>query len=60
MRGLDLFSEKSIGHHYSIAIRNKLAKILSPAVSKPAPVRAKRKTVPKRRPAAQPARQRAG
>jgi hypothetical protein len=31
MRGLDLFSEKSIGHYFSIALRNKLAAILEPA-----------------------------
>jgi hypothetical protein len=56
MRGLDLFSEKSIGHYYSIAIRNKLWAILEPSVSKPAPVRAKRKPrngPAKRRPADQ-------
>ena len=33
MRGLDLFSEQSIGHYYSIAIRNKLSAILEPADS---------------------------
>jgi hypothetical protein len=43
MRGLDLFSEKSIGHYYSIAIRNKLAAILEPVVPMPAPLQAKRK-----------------
>jgi hypothetical protein len=36
MRSLDLFSEKSIGHYYSVAIRNKLAAILEPAAVKPA------------------------
>ncbi len=59
MRGLDLFSENSIGHYYSIALRNKLSAILEPLVSKPARVRAKRKprTGPaKRRPAEQLAR----
>jgi hypothetical protein len=59
MRGLDLFSEQSLGHYYAIAIRNKLAAILEPEVSKPAPVRAKRKprtARPKRRPADQLAR----
>jgi len=29
--GLDIFSEKSLGHHYSIAIRNKVAAILARA-----------------------------
>jgi hypothetical protein len=44
MRGLDLFSEKSIGHYYGIALRNKLAKILKPsALTKPIKV----KPVPK-------------
>jgi hypothetical protein len=31
MRGLNLFSEKSIAHYYSIAIQNKLAALLEPA-----------------------------
>ena len=59
MRGLDLFSEKSIGHYFPIAIRNKVWAILEPSVSKPAPVRAKRI---KRRPSPTrwPADQRAG
>jgi hypothetical protein len=35
MRGLDLFSEKSIGHHLGTALQNKLTKILQP-VEKPA------------------------
>jgi hypothetical protein len=34
MRGLDLFSERALGHYYSIAIRNKLAKVLEPSVTK--------------------------
>jgi hypothetical protein len=41
MRGLDLFSEQSIGRYYSIAIRNKLWAILEPSVSKPAPAKRK-------------------
>jgi hypothetical protein len=56
MRSLDLFGEKSIGHYFSIALRNKLAAILDPLVSKPAPVRPKPKRRPpptKRRPANQ-------
>jgi hypothetical protein len=57
MRGLDLFGEKSIGHYLGIILHNKLAAILKPAVSKPAPVRAKPKAKrPKRRPADQPVR----
>ncbi len=45
MRGLDLFSEESIGRYYAIAIRNKVAQILGPAVlPKPA---AKAKPKPK-------------
>jgi hypothetical protein len=41
MRSLDLFSEKSIGHYYGIALRNKLAKILKPsALPKPVKVKA--------------------
>jgi hypothetical protein len=55
MRGLDLFSEKSIGHYYSIAIRNKLWAILEPSVSKPAIKRKPRTAPPKRRPINQPA-----
>jgi hypothetical protein len=59
MRDLDLFSEQSIGHYFSIALRNKLWAIFGPDVAKPAPVRAakgvKRKAQPKR-PADQPAR----
>jgi hypothetical protein len=31
MRGLDLFAEKTLGHYYAIAVRNKLAAILEPA-----------------------------
>jgi hypothetical protein len=59
MRSLDLFSEHSIGHYFSIVIRNKVWAILEPSVSKPAPVRAKRI---KRRPSPTrwPADQRAG
>jgi hypothetical protein len=45
MRSLDLFSEKSIGLHYSIAIRNKLAAILEPATKS---VQVKRKQKPPR------------
>jgi hypothetical protein len=60
MRGLDLFKESSLGHYYSIALRNKISAILDPLVPKPAPpvkVKGKRPTKPaKRRPAAQPAR----
>jgi hypothetical protein len=37
MRGLDLFSERSLGCYYSIALRNKLAAILEPADSIGAP-----------------------
>ena len=59
MRSLDLFSEQSIGHYFSIALRNKLWGIFGPDVAKPAPVRAakgvKRKGQPKRRSAGQPA-----
>jgi hypothetical protein len=54
MRSLDLFSERSIGHYYAIDLRNKLAAIFEPLVSKPAPVRAKREARigrAKRRPA---------
>jgi hypothetical protein len=49
MRSLDLFSEKSIGWYYSIAIRNKLAAILEPA-ARPAtkPVQVKREPKPPR------------
>lgn len=38
MRGLDVFSEKSICSYLSIAIRNKVTKILEPAEAKPAPL----------------------
>jgi hypothetical protein len=55
MRSLDLFSEQSIGHYFSIAIRNKLWAILEPSVSKPAIKRKPRTAPPKRRPANQPA-----
>jgi hypothetical protein len=50
MRGLDLFSEKSMAHYLSIALRNKLAAILEPAgavVSKPAVKRRQRTTAVK-------------
>jgi hypothetical protein len=57
MRGLDLFSENSIGHYFGIALRNKLAAILEPLISKPAPVRAKPIAPSKRRAADQLARQ---
>jgi hypothetical protein len=57
MRGLDLFTENSIGNYFVIVLRNKLAAILEPLVSKPAPMRAKRTTaIAKRRPTDQPAR----
>ena len=46
MRGLDLFSEQSIGHYLSLVVRNKLVKILGPAV-RPEP-----KPKPKPRPKA--------
>jgi hypothetical protein len=59
MRSLDLFSEQSIGRYFSIALKNKLFKILGPTVAaepaKPARVKAGTK-LPKRRPAEQPAR----
>jgi hypothetical protein len=42
MWGLDLFRESSLGLYYGIVLRNKLAAILEPLVSKPAPGRAKR------------------
>jgi hypothetical protein len=48
MRGLDLFSENSLAHYYSIAIRNKLAKILGPAELPKPPKQAKAK--PERKP----------
>jgi hypothetical protein len=32
IRSLEIFSEESIGHYYAIAIRNKVAGILGPAV----------------------------
>jgi hypothetical protein len=35
MRSLDLFSQQNIGHYLSIALRNKLARILEPARAKP-------------------------
>jgi len=57
MRSLNLFSERSMALYLSMVIRNKLAAILKPVVSKPAPVRAKPKAKrPKRRPADQPVR----
>jgi hypothetical protein len=48
MRSLDLFSEKSIGHYYAIAIQNKVAAILEPA-ARPAtkPVQLKREKPPR-------------
>ena len=57
MRSLDLFSEQSIGHYFSIAIRNKLFNILGPDVlPKPAkPAKAKPKP-PARRAADQRAK----
>jgi hypothetical protein len=58
MRGLDLFRESSLGLYYGIVLRNKLAAILEPLVSKPAPGRAKRvkrTEQPKRRSADRPA-----
>jgi hypothetical protein len=48
MRGLDLFSENSLAHYYSIAIRNKLAKILGPAELPKPPKQAQAK--PERKP----------
>jgi hypothetical protein len=48
MRSLDLFSEQSIGHYFSIALRNKLLNIFGPAVlpkpAKPAKVKARRES----------------
>ena len=58
MRSLDLFSERLIGRYFSIALKNKLFKILGPAAAaEPAkPPKAKaRPKLPKRRPANQPA-----
>jgi hypothetical protein len=49
MRGLDLFSEKSIGHYCSIAIRNKVAAILAAAADDTG-VRKQRAAVRSRRP----------
>jgi hypothetical protein len=58
MRSLDLFSEQSIGRYLSIALKNKLFRILGPTVAaepaKPPKAKAKPK-LPKRRPANQPA-----
>jgi hypothetical protein len=58
MRSLDLFSETSLGHYLSIALRNKLFNILGPAaMPNPAkPVKAKaRPKPPARRATDQPA-----
>jgi hypothetical protein len=58
MRSLDLFSDNSIGHYYSIVIRNKVAAILAPAADETG-VRKRRAAVKSARPrrsADQPAR----
>jgi hypothetical protein len=49
MRSLDVFGANSLGHYYSIAIRNKLAAIMQPT-DRPAskPVRVKRQPKPPR------------
>jgi hypothetical protein len=39
LRSVDIFREESLGHYMSIALRNKLAAILEPAVAKPAKVK---------------------
>jgi hypothetical protein len=57
LRSLDLFREQSLAHYLSLVLRNKLAVILEPSISKPASVPAKRKprtAPPKLRPADQP------
>jgi hypothetical protein len=60
MRSLGLFSEQSLAHYLSLVLRNKLAALLAPSMSKPVPVvQAKRKPramPPKRRSAGQPPR----
>ncbi|SHJ97272.1 hypothetical protein SAMN05444159_2053 [Bradyrhizobium lablabi] len=53
MRGLDLFSEKTLWHYYAIALRNKLAAILEPTDAIGRKCRAAVKSGRPRRPADQ-------